>query len=275
MPKKGELASKSETAKKVQSSSAKTSAVSKTTSGKAQNPLFEKRPRNFAIGQDIQPKRDVTRFVKWPKYVRLQRQRRILLARLKVPPAINQFTRTLDKSSATTLFKLLNKYKPESRVQKKQRLLKAAEAKTKGETASASTRSKNVVHFGINEITTLVESKKAKFVAIAHDVDPIELVVWLPALCRKQGIPYCIVKGKARLGAACNMKTATAVALTSVEKEDTKDLNNLTDLFNASFNNNADARRMWGGGRLGSKAMAAQKKREKALAKESGAKMAH
>lgn len=35
---------------------------------------------------------------------------------------------------------------------------------------------------------------------IAHDVDPIELVVWLPALCRKMEIPYCIVKGKARLG---------------------------------------------------------------------------
>ena len=35
---------------------------------------------------------------------------------------------------------------------------------------------------------------------IAHDVDPIELVVWLPALCRKMNVPYCIVKGKARLG---------------------------------------------------------------------------
>jgi len=273
MPKKSELASKSETAKKVQASSK--SAVSKTTSGKTSNPLFEKRPRNYAIGQDIQPKRDVTRFVRWPRYVKLQRQRQILLARLKVPPAINQFTRTLDKSSATTLFKLLNRYKPESQAQKKQRLLKAAEAKSKGETAPASTRSKSVVHFGVNEITKLVESKKAKFVAIAHDVDPIELVVWLPALCRKQGVPYCIVKGKARLGAACDMKTATAVALTSVEKEDTKDLTNLLELFTASFNNNTDARRMWGGGRFGAKAVAAQKKREKALAKESGAKIVH
>lgn len=36
---------------------------------------------------------------------------------------------------------------------------------------------------------------------IAHDVDPIELVVWLPALCRKMEIPYAIVKGKSRLGA--------------------------------------------------------------------------
>ena len=44
---------------------------------KVVNPLFEKRPKNFGIGQDIQPKRDLTRFVKWPRYIRLQRQRAI------------------------------------------------------------------------------------------------------------------------------------------------------------------------------------------------------
>ena len=48
--------------------------------------------------------------------------------------------------------------------------------------------------FGLNHVTTLVESGKAQLVVIAHDVDPIELVVWLPALCRKMGVPYCIVK---------------------------------------------------------------------------------
>ena len=48
------------------------------------NPLYEKRPKNFAIGGDIQPKRDLTRFVRWPRYIRLQRQKRVLLLRLKV-----------------------------------------------------------------------------------------------------------------------------------------------------------------------------------------------
>lgn len=48
-------------------------------------------------GGHIQPKRDLTRFVKWPRYVRIQRQRRILYQRLKVPPTINQFTYTLEK----------------------------------------------------------------------------------------------------------------------------------------------------------------------------------
>jgi ribosomal protein L7Ae-like RNA K-turn-binding protein len=37
-------------------------------------------------------------------------------------------------------------------------------------------------------------------VVIAHDVDPIELVVWLPALCRKMEVPCAIVKGKFFLG---------------------------------------------------------------------------
>ena len=53
---------------------------------------------NFS-GQDIQPKRDLTRFVKWPRYIRLQRQRAILYKRLKVPPAINQFTQALDRQT--------------------------------------------------------------------------------------------------------------------------------------------------------------------------------
>jgi len=237
----------------------------------AKNPLFEKRQRNFGIGQALRPKRDLTRFVRWPKYIKLQRQRSILIKRLKVPPTIHQFTRTLDKSSATNLFKLLNKYKPETKLQKKQRLLKLAEAKTKGEKVAPTTKT-SVVHYGLNEVTTLIEQKKAKLVAIAHDVDPIELVVWIPSLCKKAGIPYCIVKGKARLGAAVHQTTASVVALTSVDKEDLKDLTNLTDLFTQSFNNNADLRKTWGGGRLGGKAVAAQKKKERAVAREQSLK---
>lgn len=54
-----------------------------------------------------------------------------------------------------------------------------------------------VVKYGLNHITQLVESGKAQLVVIAHDVDPIELVVWLPALCKKQGVPFCIVKARA------------------------------------------------------------------------------
>jgi large subunit ribosomal protein L7Ae len=63
------------------------------------------------VGSAPPPRTDLHRFVKWPKYVRLQRQRRVLNQRLKVPPALNRFTKTLDKNTAQTLFKLLLKYR--------------------------------------------------------------------------------------------------------------------------------------------------------------------
>jgi large subunit ribosomal protein L7Ae len=101
--------------------------VKKQEAKKVVNPLFEKRPKNFGIGQDIQPKRDSTRFFKWPHYIRLQQQRAILYKRLRVPPAINQFTQTLDRQTATQLLKLAHKYRPETKQEKQQRLLARVE----------------------------------------------------------------------------------------------------------------------------------------------------
>lgn len=73
-------------------------AAKKKVQEKVTNPLFEKRPKQFGIGGALPPKRDLTRFVKWPKNVQIQRKKRILKQRLKVPPALNQFTKTLDKN---------------------------------------------------------------------------------------------------------------------------------------------------------------------------------
>ena len=61
-----------------------------------------------------------------------------------------------------------------------------------------------------------MEQKKAQLVVIAHDVDPLEIVLFLPALCRKMGVPYCIVKGKARLGQVVRRKTCAALCLAQV-----------------------------------------------------------
>lgn len=131
-------------------------------------------------------------------------------------------------SAASNLFKMLLKYRPEDRAAKKERLLKKAQAEAEGKTVES--KKPIVVKYGLNHVTYLIEQvsfflncpsisllcwisfpyncpiktslqNKAQLVVIAHDVDPVELVVWLPALCRKMEIPYCIVKGKARLGA--------------------------------------------------------------------------
>ena len=71
-----------------------------------------------------------------------------------------------------------------------------------------------VLKFGLNHVTTLVENKVAKLVVIAHDVDPIEQVCWLPALCRKKDVPYCIIKGKGRLGQLVHKKATPWMSLT-------------------------------------------------------------
>lgn len=103
------------------------------------------------------------------------------------------------------------------------------------------TKRPNVIASGMNTVTCLIERKKAQLVVIAHDVDPIEvkikslviyssvcvcnnlasafkLVMYMPALCRKMDVPYCIIKGKARLGRLVHRKTSTCIAFTDVNK---------------------------------------------------------
>lgn len=228
--------------------------------------------RNYGIGQDLPPARDLTRFVRWPKYVRLQRQRQILYQRLKVPPAINQFTYTLDKNTAAKALKLAEKYAPENKVAKQARLKAIAAAKVAGNPVDTS-KKVNVIKFGINHITTLIEAKKASLVLIAHDVDPIELVVWLPSLCRKHGVPYAIVKGKSRLGQVVHKKTATAIAFTQVNNEDKHELSQLVQAVQENFADRlTDRLRHWGGQRLGIKSQTRINRQQKAVAAEAEAR---
>ncbi|GAB1297486.1 60S ribosomal protein L7a [Apodemus speciosus] len=210
-------------------------AVRKQEAEKVVNPLFEKRPKNFGIGQDIQPQRDLTCFVKWPRYLRLQRQRAILYKRLKVPPAINQLTQALDRQTATQLLKLAHKYRPETKQEKKQRLLARAEKKATGK-GNVPTERPPVLRAGVSTVTTLVENKKAQRLVIAHGVAPSELVGFLPALCGKMGVPYCIIKVKARLGRLVHRKTRTTVAFTQVNSEDKGALAELVEAIRTNYN---------------------------------------
>ncbi|KAI6129526.1 L30e-like protein [Pisolithus croceorrhizus] len=228
------------------------------------NPLFEARSRNFGIGQDIRPQTDLTRFVKWPEYVRLQRQKVILRQRLKVPPAIAQFSHTLDKNTTTQLFKLLNKYRPETKQEKKARLEALATA-TAEQKEAAKDKKPLFVKYGLNHCVALIEAKKASLVVIAHDVDPIELVVFLPALCRKMGVPYVIVKGKARLGTVVHKKTAAVLTIQEVKSEDQRELATLVNAAKANFTDKyEEQRRQWGGGLRGNKSTQMLRKRAKA-----------
>jgi len=81
----------------------------------------------------------------------------------------------------------------------------------------------------------LKRAKKASLVMIADDVDPIELVVFLPALCRKMGVAYCVVKNKARLGTVVHKKTAAVLAFEDVRSEDKSDFAKIQSAVKANF----------------------------------------
>ncbi|KAE8693972.1 60S ribosomal protein L7a [Hibiscus syriacus] len=247
-------------------------------SEKVVNPLFEKRPKQFGIGGALPPKKDLHRFVKWPKVVRIKRKKRILKQRPKVPPALNQFTKTLDKNLeffCVCSCILCNKsLQVSSQVQtrgqggEKERLLKKAQAEAEGKAPES--KKPIVVIYGLNHVTYLIEQNKAQLVVIAHDVDPIELVVWLPALCRKMEVPYCIFKGKSRLGS----KTASVLCLTTFKNEDKLEFSKIHEAIKANFNDKYDEyRKKWGGSIMGSKSQARTKAKEKLLAKEAAQRM--
>jgi large subunit ribosomal protein L7Ae len=172
--------------------------------------------------------------MKWPKYIRVQRQEQVLQKRLKVPASIAQFQNAAERNLAGAAFDLFKKYSPPNKAERKERLKKIVEAKAKGEEANIEHQKQ--VKFGLKHVTNLIQRKKAQVVLIAHDVQPLELVVWLPTLRHKMDVPYAIVKGKAALGKLVGMKTATCLCLTEVEAKDSKDLENLTTKCRLSFN---------------------------------------
>ncbi|CAD8089327.1 unnamed protein product [Paramecium sonneborni] len=241
----------------------KTKKLQKKVADRKKNPLFVKEAKNFRIGNDVQPKRDLSRYVRWPRYILLHRQKKILLQRIKVPAAIHQFSKTLDKNQSSKVLALLKKYSPETKTEKKQRLTKLAEQKVQAQKQES--KKVQVLKFGLNHVTTLIETKKAKLVVIAYDVDPIELVVWLPQLCRRQEVPFCFIKNKARLGTLVHQKTATCVALTEVRKEDQAEFDNLARDLRQHYNENHELLRTIGGGQVGIKSRHQQEALKKAL----------
>ncbi|EPY28008.1 large subunit ribosomal protein L7Ae [Strigomonas culicis] len=229
---------------------------------------FVARPKHFGIGQDTPYARDLSRFMRWPTFVTMQRKKRVLQRRLKVPPTLNQFTKVLDRTSRNELLKLVKKYAPETRKSRRERLHKVAEAKKADPKKTVSTKAPLSVVTGLQEVTRAIEKKAARMVVIANNVDPIELVLWIPNLCRANKIPYAIVKDKARLGEAIGRKNATVVAFEDVNAEDEAALKNLTRAVNSRFLFRADAiRRQWGGLQLSLRSRAElRKKRARAAA---------
>ncbi|MDE1810435.1 MAG: 50S ribosomal protein L7Ae [Candidatus Micrarchaeota archaeon] len=78
-------------------------------------------------------------------------------------------------------------------------------------------RQTGTIRKGANEVTKSVERGLATFVVMAGDVEPEEVVVHIPSLCKQKKIAYSYVPSKAELGKAIGMNVpCTAIA---VEKE--------------------------------------------------------
>ena len=202
------------------------------------HPLCQPNPKNFRFGNDVRPRIVKSRFVKFPRYVQLQRQKRILMKRLKCPPALAQFFEPLDKDTSKKVYKALERYTPETKKEKKERLEKEAKEQVKDKKDKKNKKKEGkkpvTLKCGLNHVTYLVEQKRAKLVLIAADVDPIETVVFLPSLCKSMEIPYAIVPSKERLGHLANKKTCTCLALTDF-KENAAELENLCKIFAERF----------------------------------------
>jgi large subunit ribosomal protein L7Ae len=80
------------------------------------------------------------------------------------------------------------------------------------------------------------------------------------------GVPYAIIKGKARLGTVVHKKTAAVLALTEVKGEDKSELSKLVSAINEGYSSkHEENRRHWGGGIMGVKAQAREEKKRKAV----------
>ncbi len=63
---------------------------------------------------------------------------------------------------------------------------------------------------GVNESTKAVERGLAKFLVIAQDVDPQEIVAHLPLLAEEKKVPYSYVDSKVKLGQCAGIEVAAS-----------------------------------------------------------------
>lgn len=179
------------------------------------SPLFEKRSKNFSTGQDIQPQRNLTHFAEWPTTFG-HSSKGLFYKCLQVPPAINQFTQVLDCQTTTQLLKLAHKYRPEVKLEKQRRLLARAE-KTAASQGDVPTKRPPVLEQGLTSHHPDGE-QEGPAGSDAHDVDPIELLIFLVPRAIRWG--SLLHQGGGQAGHLVHRKTYTTVTFTQVNMED-------------------------------------------------------
>lgn len=86
---------------------------------------------------------------------------------------------------------------------------------------------------GSNEATKAIERGLARLVVVAEDVEPEEIVMHLPVLCREKKIPFVFVPTRQELGAAAGISVSTAAIAIIDEGKAKKDIEEIIEKVNA------------------------------------------
>jgi large subunit ribosomal protein L7Ae len=84
------------------------------------------------------------------------------------------------------------------------------------------------VKVGVNETTKMIERGTAKLVIVAKDVQPAEIVMHLPLLCREKNIPCSFIATKKELGEKAGLNVGTSAIAIVDEGEAKKELEEIT-----------------------------------------------
>jgi large subunit ribosomal protein L7Ae len=85
---------------------------------------------------------------------------------------------------------------------------------------------------GINEATKSIERGIARLVVVAEDVEPQEVIMYLPGLCDDKKAPYIFVKSKTDLGNAAGIERPTAAVAIIVEGKAKELVDDLVEKIN-------------------------------------------
>lgn len=86
---------------------------------------------------------------------------------------------------------------------------------------------------GANEATKSIERGEAKLVIVAKDVNPPEVIMHLPLLCKEKDIPFVHVPAKNELGAAAGLPVGTAAVAIALAGDAKRKLDEVLDNIKA------------------------------------------
>ena len=86
---------------------------------------------------------------------------------------------------------------------------------------------------GSNEVTKAAERGTAKFIVLAEDVNPPELLAHIPLICEEKSIPFGYVPSQEFLAKECRMPNGTktaSIAVMEISKSAQEQFNEVIEL---------------------------------------------